>query len=220
MPPRPDEPLAIPRATSPPGAAGAAGTRWDDAYRLGRAPWDIGRPQPAFARLAEAGQISAPVLDAGCGTGEHALMLAARGLEAVGVDIAPSAIGAARAKAASRGLRVDFRVADALDLGALRRTFAAVIDSGVFHTFSDADRPRYVASLASVVRAGGLVHLLCFSELTPGDAGPRRVTQAEIRHAFADGWLVEQIVAERFDVAAAFADQPPHAWLARIVRSS
>jgi SAM-dependent methyltransferase len=194
--------------------------RWDSAYRLGSAPWDIGRPQSAFVRLADAGDFASPVLDCGCGTGEQALMLAARGYEVLGVDLAPTAVNGARQKAAARGLRVEFHVADALHLDALRRTFASVVDSGVFHTFDDELRASYVASLASVVRPGGVVHVLCFSELTPGDAGPRRVTQAELRDAFHSGWRVEEIVHERFDVVDGFADNRPHAWLARIVRAT
>lgn len=195
--------------------------RWDEAYRGGGAPWDIGRPQSAFVRLADRDRISGPVLDAGCGTGEQALMLAARGLQVTGVDLAPTAIGAARRKAAERGLPAEFRVGDLLELGGepnLGGRFASVVDSGVFHTFGDPDRLRYVSSLAAILRPGGTVHLLCFSELTPGEQGPRRVTQAELRTAFAGGWIVEEIRPERFDVAEAFAAERPHAWLARIVR--
>ena len=55
-------------------------------------PWDIGRPQPAFLELAEKGAVMGRVLDVGCGTGEHALMAAGRGLPATGIDSAPSAM--------------------------------------------------------------------------------------------------------------------------------
>jgi SAM-dependent methyltransferase len=196
-----------------------AATRWDEGYRHGWTPWDIGRPQAAFVRLADTGEITPPVLDCGCGTGEHALMVAARGMEVVGIDIAPSAIAAARRKATERELDVDFRVADALDLGALGRQFQTVLDSGVFHVFDNADRARYVNSLASAVAPGGVVHLMCFSELTPGTLGPRRVTQAELREAFAVGWMVERIEPAQFEVRSDFPETP-HAWLARIVRDS
>ena len=102
----------------PPGSTAA---RWDQTYRSGRPPWDIGRPQPAFIRLADAGELIAPVLDCGCGTGEHTLMLAERGIDAVGVDFAPAAIDMARHKADERDLQVQFQVGDALQLGSLAR---------------------------------------------------------------------------------------------------
>ena len=67
---------------------------WDEIY-AGGPRWDIGRPQPAFLALAEAGAIAGRVLDVGCGTGEHVLMCAGLGLEATGVDISAAAISAA-----------------------------------------------------------------------------------------------------------------------------
>jgi SAM-dependent methyltransferase len=73
-------------------------TWWNAAYTAeSPAPWDTGRPQPAFARLAEAGRLTGSVLDIGCGTGEHALLAARHGADAVGVDVAPAAprLGAA-----------------------------------------------------------------------------------------------------------------------------
>jgi len=197
---------------------GSTAARWNETYRSSQPPWDIGRPQSAFVRLADAGELIAPVLDCGCGTGEQTMMLAERGIEALGVDHAPAAIALARGKAAERGLHAEFQVADALNLASLGRRFRTVIDSGVFHTFSDAERPIYVESLGAAVVPGGVVHVLCFSELTPGDYGPRRVTQAELRESFAGGWEVDRIEAERFDVLPDFPVRP-YAWLARIVRT-
>jgi SAM-dependent methyltransferase len=193
---------------------------WDAVYRDDRAPWDIGRPQPVWIRLADAGEINAPVLDSGCGTGEHTLLLAERGIAALGVDIAPSAIDAARAKAAARGIDAAFEIADVLALHRLGRTFATVIDSGVFHVFDDNDRSRYVASVASVLEPGGVLHLLCFSEHTPGTTGPRRVTQAELRASFSDGWTVDRIDVSEMEVRPEYSAEPARAWLARIVRTS
>lgn len=193
--------------------------RWERAYVAGDLPWDIGRPQSAIRRLADAGAIEGPVLDSGCGTGEHALLLASLGIEAVGVDVSATAIRQARDKADERGLAATFIVGNVLELGGLGRSFRSVIDSGMFHTLDDAERPRYVGELARCVAPNGRVFLLCFSERTPGDAGPRRVTQAEIRDAFANGWAVERIEAERFDVRPEFMRDRPHAWLATIRRA-
>ena len=194
---------------------------WDGMYTAdaGPPPWDIGRPQQAFARLASGGLLSGRLLDAGCGTGEHTLLAAAHGADATGVDISARAIARARAKAADRGLDARFEVADVLSLGRLGLTFDTVIDSGVFHVFEDQDRPRYVTSLASVLRPGGRCYLACFSDRQPGEWGPRRVTQAELRAAFSDGWSVSSIDADTFEINAGLPAPTVQAWLATIERA-
>jgi cyclopropane fatty-acyl-phospholipid synthase-like methyltransferase len=192
---------------------------WDASYTAEHAPpWDIGEPQPAFARLAAGGLLDGQVLDAGCGTGEHAMLAAASGADAVGVDVSATAIARAKGKAADRGLLVRFEVADALSLSDLGLTFDTVIDSGLFHVLDDADRTAYVSSLANVLEPGGICYLMCFSDRQPGDFGPRRVTQEELRAAFADGWTVRSIVADTFTVNRSFGITTAQAWLATIDR--
>ena len=137
---------------------------FEQAYHGGLPPWEIGRAQQEFAALEEAGEIVGDVLDVGCGTGENALYLAGRGHEVWGVDAVPAAIERARQKAEERGAAATFLVADALDLTALGRTFETVIDSGLFHALSDADRPRFVRSLAPVLSPGGTCFMLAISE--------------------------------------------------------
>ena len=127
------------------------------------------------------------VLDVGCGTGEHALLAVSLGHEAVGVDIAPRAIELANAKAAERGLEARFLVLDALRLVELGERFDTVLDCGLFHVLTDEDREHYVRSLTDVVPPGGRYHMLCFSDHQPGDWGPRRVPEEEIRAAFSQG---------------------------------
>jgi cyclopropane fatty-acyl-phospholipid synthase-like methyltransferase len=195
---------------------------WDESYAASVSPpWDIGRPQPAFIRVAAAGLLRGRLLDAGCGTGENTLLAAERGADAVGVDFSPLAIERARGKAAERGITARFEVADVLSLGQLGLAFDTVIDSGVFHVFDDEDRVRYVTSLASVLQPGGNCYLMCFSEREPGDAGPRRVREDELRSAFRDGWDITEIVPEEFDVNPGpwFGTTRTQAWLATIRRT-
>jgi len=165
-------------------------------------------------QLAETNQITGSVLDVGCGTGENVLYLAARGFAAAGIDGAPTAIKKARAKAKRRGLTAQFDVADALNLSMPKQQFDTVIDSGLFHVFSDEDRARFSGSLARVIRLDGTYFLMCFSDQQPGVWGPRRVTQAEIRSVFSDPWRVNYIKASSFEMNEGHA----HAWLASISR--
>jgi cyclopropane fatty-acyl-phospholipid synthase-like methyltransferase len=170
-----------------------------------------------FVRLADEGAISSPVLDSGCGTGEQALYLASRGLDVVGVDFSPVAIDKARAKAKERGQKAEFIVHNVLDLVSLGQQFQSVVDSGTFHVFNvESDVALYVAGLRAVLAPAGVLHLLCFSDLQPGELGPRRVSQAELRAAFREGWTVESIEPATFDVNPPIG--PARAWLARIVR--
>jgi SAM-dependent methyltransferase len=196
--------------------SGSRGEDFDAFYRSATPPWDIGRPQPAFGDVVRAGGLGGRVLDAGCGTGEHALLAATTGAHVVGIDAAPTAIERARAKAAARGLEVIFVVGDALELDSLGEQFDTVLDCGLFHIFDDDDRARYVASLAAALVSGGRVYVLCFSDEQPGDWGPRRVTRAELEVAFASGWRVRRIEASALELTEDLGSAK--GWLATVER--
>jgi SAM-dependent methyltransferase len=66
------------------------------------------------------------VLDLGCGTGGHALILAKRGYKVVGVDRSEDMLNAARRKAKKAGLKIDFLWSSIQDIE-LTTTFDAVI---------------------------------------------------------------------------------------------
>jgi SAM-dependent methyltransferase len=181
----------------------------------GTAPWDIDRPQRAFIDVAD--KITGSILDAGCGTGENALFFAGRGHQVTGIDFLAAPINRAQQKAVERGATATFLVMDALALKELPDVFDTVIDSGLFHCFSDSDRSRYVAGLATVLKPEGKLFLMCFSDAEPGTQGPRRVSRQEIETAFAEGWNVESIQATRFEVRPdlkdfIFSEGGPQAW--------
>ena len=170
---------------------------FESAY-AGQAPWDIGKPQKAFLDVAD--RITGSILDAGCGTEDNALFFASRGHKVTGIDFLEEPITRARRMAAERRLTATFFVMDALALKDLPEVFDSVIDSGLFHVFSDEDRKRYVGGLVSVLKPGGRLFLLCFSDEEPGTQGPRRVSQKELHDAFAQGWVIESIEPSRYEV--------------------
>jgi SAM-dependent methyltransferase len=191
---------------------------FEESYREGRPPWDIGRPQAEVLELLDAGLLRPPVLDLGCGTGENSLACAARGVEVRGIDGASTAIDRAREKAKARGLNVRFDVGDALTLGALGEAFATVLDCGLFHVFDDAERPRYAASLAEVLRPGGSAFVLCFSDAEPNWGGPRRVRADEFEPVFGGRFVVAEIRPARFETN--LSEGPVKAWRVRLDRGS
>lgn len=175
-----DDPLGSRRPTS---HERLSGLPWDASCHDGPAPWDIGKPQPAVVRLASEGRFAGAVLDVGCGTGENALHVASLGLQVLGVDVVETALAIARQKAKDRRIEVEFLAADAFQLAALGRTFQAVLDCGLFHTFDGDEQTRYVASLTSVTEHDGSLYVLCFSDDGP-DTGPHPISQQELRAAF------------------------------------
>ena len=139
------------------------------------------------------------------------------GLDATGVDIAAAAIDRAERKARDRGLSARFLVWNALQLASLDEQFDTVIDCGLFHIFGDDQRPSFVNNLRAVIPPGGHYFMLCFSEHQPGDWGPRRVTQDEIRASFDAGWRVDSIEATTLDIT--IDPNGAQAWLSSLTRT-
>jgi SAM-dependent methyltransferase len=194
---------------------------FDVAYE-GTPSWETGRPQPAVTRLMTDGVIGSAVLDAGCGTGLHAVLLAARGHRVAGIDLAARAVELARARARDADVRVDFEVGDARDLAshgpALGAPFDTVLDVGLFHVLQPSDRRPYALALASVVRPGGSGFIVVWSDRNPLGVGPARVHRRELRQSFraAEGWRVEAI--EPAILETRLPGGQVHAWLARLRR--
>ena len=200
--------------------------RFDSAYETHTAPWVIGEPQPAVLALERSGLLHSPILDIGCGLGEHSILLTRLGYQVRGIDFAPHAVEQARANAAARGVDAHFEVGDAFDLDAAA-PYDTILDSALFHIFDDDARAQYVASLHRGTRPGGYVHVLALSESGRG-FGPQ-VSEQVIRSAFSDGWDLESLETTTYRgvvgeahasllglPAGTVVDEP--AWLARVRR--
>lgn len=68
-----------------------------------------------------------------------------------------------------------------------------------------------------MLKPGGRLFLLCFSDSEPGDQGPRRASRKKIEDASADGWVIESIEPSQYEVRAdpndsSFQDGGPKEW--------
>lgn len=175
---------------------------WDSAYRgeavfEGPPPWNIGEPQPELAALIDSGAMTGTVLDAGCGHAELGLTLAARGHQVVGIDLSPTAVAAATAAAAERGLtNATFVAGDITDFGGYDGRFDTVVDSTLFHSLPVERRDGYQRSIARAAAPGAKYYVLAFATGAfpdDQDTKPNEVDEAELRAAVEPYWTVDEI---------------------------
>ena len=192
---------------------------WDDSYAGPPPPWDIGRPQPACVRLAEVRRVPWR-----CARRRMRHRRAHHPCRAPWRHPHP---WHRRSRAPSRppGARPPSETSTLVSRCVTRssstkldETFDTIVDSGLFHVFDDAARDRYVAALHSALRLEGHLHLICFSDREPGDWGPRRVTEAELRAAFGSDWRIASLAPDRFDINAGLDTSTAEAWIADVVR--
>ncbi|EFJ42134.1 hypothetical protein VOLCADRAFT_97817 [Volvox carteri f. nagariensis] len=188
----------------------------------GLAPWEIHRPQKFVRDLVLRRCFSGRVLDAGCGIGDNALYVAKAcpGAKVTAVDVVPRCLEFAAAKANLRNMRsqLDLVVGDLLQqnlssmpavLGPDKNgSFNVVLDSSFFHSFSDADRDRYVSTLRRLLRPGGLIYMNCMSEEETRPGGPRRISVPDLLTVFnrPNGWEVETIEDSIIELHPTFWD--------------
>ena len=170
----------------------------DAAYRQETPPpWSIGRPQPELTVLIDQGTIRSDVLDAGFGHAALSLALAARGFTVVGLDASPTAIEAAAAVAAERGLMTaTFAQADMTSFGGYDGRFATILDSGLLHVLPVEKRQDYLGSIFRAAAPGAALHILAFAAgALPSEGGPRGFTETELHDAVAKLWRVDDLRA-------------------------
>ena len=136
--------------------------------------WGVGRYEHTAAQLLPAAEVvverAAPlpgerVLDVGCGTGNAALLAAARGARVTGIDPALRLLEVARTDAAARGLQAHFQPGDAASLPLADASVDVVVS--VFAVIFAADAQTAAAELARVTAPTGRIVL---SAWIPGSA--------------------------------------------------
>lgn len=177
---------------------------WDAAYRQAAPPpWSIGRPQPELAHLIDQGMVRSEVLDSGCGHAALSLALAAHGYTVVGLDASATAIKAAAAAAAERGLTTaSFAQADVTSFRGYDGRFSTILDSGLFHALPPERRQDYVQSIFRAAAPGASLYILAFaagalSQAHPDRPGPQGFTETELHDAVSTLWHVDDVRGAR-----------------------
>lgn len=144
-------------------------TNWDQAYQENFTPWDKGQPSPALVEFFERHELTGRVLVPGCGVGHDVAFLVSRGLDAIGLDIAPTAIE--RAKARYPELAERFVLGDLFEL---KDSFDAVVEHTCLCALPPEWREKYREAVAGLLKPGGRLIGVFFinPEMDPGETGP------------------------------------------------
>lgn len=186
---------------------------WEQRYRDGATPWDIGRPCEELQRVLQSGVVQpCRTLDLGCGTGTNAVYLAQRGFDVTGVDVAQNALEKAREKAAAANVNVRFLHADVCHLPDLGEPFDFVYDRGCFHTFKERRWEGFMDTLERATYSGSLYLMLCGNAKEPREHGPPTLTEEEIRAALSPLFDFEWMNEFRFSIVFDDGEHRPLAW--------
>ena len=164
--------------------------RYSMLYRLGITPWEHDEAPAQLKKLAE--EWAEPVgraLDIGCGTGSDAVYLAEQGWTVTAVDGVERALSKARARAASRGVEVNWVQGDVclLEQLGIGENFSLMLDRGCFHDFTDDQRDRYARAVSAVASPGAVLLMFAFQPRSRG-LGPRGVTAGELTRHLGQDW--------------------------------
>jgi SAM-dependent methyltransferase len=172
---------------------------WEECYQKGDVFWDKGRPAPALQQYLQRQPLSGRALVPGCGRGHEVALAVDHGLDALGLDIAPTGIAEARARypqIAERFLHGDLFAPPAEWHG----TFDVILEHTCMSALPPRLRGEYRMGIDRLLRPGGhLVGIWYINpDLDPGHEGPPYpFSVEELTRCFESGYeIVEDSVPE------------------------
>ena len=167
-------------------------TEWEQRYQAGEMPWEKGAPAPGLIDFLAAhpelphGSVCVP----GCGLGHDVRAWARAGFQALGLDIAPSAIGLSRDATARAGLAAEFQLADFLS-ETPPQLFDWLFEHTLFCAINPGRRDDYVQAVLRWLKPNG--QFLAIQYLIPDTDGPPfGVTRDEVLARFSPHFDLQQ----------------------------
>lgn len=172
---------------------------WDEIYRTGQVFWNKGEPSPPLKQYLERHEVRGRALVPGCGHGHEVALAVEHGLDAIGLDIAPT--GIAEARAVYPHLADRFVAGDLFSPSEeLRGAFNVVLEHTCMSGLHPSLRADYRRGIDLTLRRGGLLIGVWFinPDLDPGDEGPPfPFPVPELTALFADEYeIVEDYVPD------------------------
>jgi len=162
---------------------------WQARYDEGQTGWDRGGPSPVLERWLAAGALRpCRILVPGCGRGHEVVALAKAGFDVTGIDFAPSAVEAVRARLADEGLVAEIIASD-LFAYEPERPFEAIYEQTCLCALSPQRWAAYEQRLAAWLEPGGRLYA-AFMQTDSPDGPPFACPPDSMRQLFtADRWV-------------------------------
>lgn len=159
---------------------------WEQRYRNGNAHWDRGAPAPGLVDFlhAHTGPVRGSVLVPGCGAGHDVRAWARAGYQALGYDLAPSAIRLCESPAFAGEPSPEYRLGDFLRDEPCR-AFDWVFEHTLFCAIYPAERDAYTEAVDRWLRPGGTYLAINYLNPEHPDGPPFPVTREELLARFA-----------------------------------
>ncbi len=185
---------------------------WEDRYETGNLPWDTGRYDRNLEAIIKEHSITpGRALELGCGTGTNALWLAEQGFDVTAVDISGKALAAARGKASSAQIDVEFIEIDIHEQILPGGPYEFVFDRGCFHSSqTEEQRDLFVRRVYNALAPGGLwLSFIGSTDAPPRTEGPPQLSALQIATHIEPLFEITSLTATHFDSQH---ETPPPAW--------